>query len=77
MSFGLALLSAFLNYHIGCMLMLIKMMNAALSSNELEDWKRGKSRVYRCMIWSCFLLCIAQRVLIILTTCFQISAIVQ
>lgn len=69
-SFGLTLLSAFLNYHIGFMLMLIKMMNAALSSNELEDWERGKSRVYHCMIWSCFLLHIAQRLLVILTTCF-------
>lgn len=52
------------------MLMLIKMMNAALSSNELEDWERGKSRVYRCMIWFRFLLHIAQRLLIILKHMF-------
>lgn len=42
MSIGLALLSAFPDDHIGCMLMLIRMMNAALSSNELERLERGR-----------------------------------
>lgn len=37
---------AILNYHIGCMLMLIKMMNAALSSNELEDWERREESCF-------------------------------
>lgn len=32
--------------------------------------KSGKARVYHCMIWSCFLLHIAQRLLVILTACF-------
>lgn len=37
---------------------------------------KGKSRVYHCMIWSCFLLHIAQRLLVILTACFQMLPLV-
>lgn len=53
---------------IDCELMLIETKNEALSSNELEDWKKRKSPVYYCMIWFCF-------GLIILAICFWISVI--
>lgn len=40
----------FVHGRIGCTVMLIETKNAALSSNELEDWKKRKSPVYYCMI---------------------------